>query len=311
MEYRGVFFDYPTKRRPMIRVRTTRSRSAPGALRVETSMARVLSPDDRNLARATPEAASLALEYVERNLRDVGGLRLDLGSAEIQRLDVARDEPIDGPFLTLLDLFDAASDGRSRSSRFYPDGAVLGTKKTPVAFYDKGEHLKAKRLEVGDLPANLVRAEARAHGAEAVYDVFGISEVGEIPTSLYQLDWHRSRRVHEVLDYPDRYESRPAKLAGLVARFGHYLDVVPRPFDTLIKGIGARGFVEEAGDLPRAEAVFRASGAAPGATRRYVKQLVSMLSRSFGWYGHQALADQAHGVASLFGPVQPRSGRRR
>ena len=88
------------------------------------------------------------------------GVDLDLDGASVNRVDITKQHPMKQPVHAYTEALSALS-GKRMKQVSYPSGYTFGNRQKEAVFYDKTTQLREVKKYEGEVPANLLRCEAR------------------------------------------------------------------------------------------------------------------------------------------------------
>ncbi len=131
---------------------------------------------------ATVKAAS---KLIESELRSVG-IKTNIETAKITRLDACRNLAMDEPFKAYHPALKILRVTRAESFD-YGTTYLIKNGVHQTCFYDKRIEMKRKKRNLEGLPANCLRVERRLMTGKKIRDVLGFGTVGELLEGFEQV----------------------------------------------------------------------------------------------------------------------------
>jgi hypothetical protein len=186
------------------------------------------------------------------------GAEVDLESATLTRVDIARNVALSHPVACYSPVFGAlGTRKRVDKADFGGTGFLMGNKTWEIGFYDKGAEMLAKEHLPAECPKNTLRPELRLKKARAIRDGIGCDRLVDLPSAWENLreayctglerDVFRARPEAAINQSLNHYEMAQDVLDGELARKWQGFKSQATPL-LLVHGMGlelAKMFVEE------------------------------------------------------------------
>jgi hypothetical protein len=179
------------------------------------------------------------------------GVEVDLDTAMITRLDVARNVTLDHPVASYSPCFNAlGTRKRVDKADFGGTGFLMSNKTWEIGFYDKGAEMAEKGHAPGECPPNTLRPELRLKKARAIRDAIGCDRLADLPQAWENLsaayrrglerDVFRARPEAAIDRSLDYYEMAKEVRDGEAARKWQALKSLSLPLN-LVRDFGLEG----------------------------------------------------------------------
>lgn len=174
---------------------------------VHLSLPRFASGGVDNVKLLSRTEAVDVLENLGRELSAVG-VKTDLDTAQLSRVDVTRNVETDEPFTVYRPVLSLVEGKRMRDKREYVDGFLWGNSARQVVAYDKRAQLVAEKLRLTDVPDHLLRFEMRLRDHRTAVSTLGYANVGDLKREYDGVSdvYRRTMRDNVFRFKPDEFE---------------------------------------------------------------------------------------------------------